>query len=45
MGARSRSAISGRVVKGSTAKRNPKTTVTERTKPRMGKASKGGKKR
>lgn len=29
-GTRSRSTISGRFVKGSTAKRNPSTTVTER---------------
>lgn len=33
----SRSAISGRFVKGSTAKRSPKTTVTETVKTSKGK--------
>ena len=32
-GSRARSAITGRYVKKSTAKRHPKTTVVERTKP------------
>lgn len=40
MGTRSRSAITGRLVKKSTAKSHPKTTVTEGTK-----SSKGGKKK
>lgn len=40
MGTRSRSAITGRFVRKSTAKSNPKTTVTEKTK-----GSKGGKKK
>lgn len=33
MGTRNRSAITGRFVKPSTAKRSPKTTVTEKIKP------------
>ena len=34
MGKRNRSAVTGRFVKPSTAKRNPRTTVTETTKKR-----------
>lgn len=39
-----RSAITGRYVKESHAKRNPKTTVSETTKPTGG-GNKGGKKK
>ena len=34
MATKARSAVSGRYVKKSTAKKNPKTTVIERTKPK-----------
>ncbi len=34
MGKRNRSAVTGRFVKPSTARRNPRTTVTETTKKR-----------
>jgi len=37
LASRARSAISGRFVRKSTAKRNPKTTVTKSTKRRRGK--------
>jgi hypothetical protein len=33
MGTRNRSAVTGRFVKPSTAKRSPRTTVTEKIKP------------
>jgi hypothetical protein len=36
-GTRTRSAISGKFVKGSTGKRHPKTTVVETVKPKKNK--------
>ena len=41
---RYRSAISGRFVRRSTAKRNPKTTIAERVRARLGRGRRRGNK-